>query len=247
MAPHMLWLEAGTTLVSSHALGSSCQKPNSTVSLPTGGPSLASLLLLSHLGPAVMTEPGQRHFGNTDAHGSHSSSETNWAPASLRRTVKSPVMATAGRASPSGTLDISSTDVPLAPWLCSLVGRAAHLRPGRRLQACRVVQLLAGSQSVQSMPFPPPPQSSTVHTKDVPSRMQCKQCRREAQLLGRSWGLGRLVPYTSVAMTHSFLSSDIKHTDWYMESLGEHIADIRHSGFSLCNRSGTFSPKLLSL
>jgi hypothetical protein len=38
---------------------------------------------------------------------------------------------------------------------------------------------------------------------------------------------------TSVAMTHSFLSSDIKHTDWYMESLGEHIADIRHSGFSL--------------
>lgn len=38
---------------------------------------------------------------------------------------------------------------------------------------------------------------------------------------------------TSVAMTHSFLSSDIKHTDWYMESLGEHIAAIRHSGFSL--------------
>lgn len=38
---------------------------------------------------------------------------------------------------------------------------------------------------------------------------------------------------TSVAMTHSFLSSDIKHTDWYMDSLGEHIADIRHSGFSL--------------
>lgn len=38
---------------------------------------------------------------------------------------------------------------------------------------------------------------------------------------------------TSVAMIHSFLSSDIKHTDWYTESLGEHIADIRHSGFSL--------------
>lgn len=59
--------------------------------------------------------------------------------------------------------------------------------------------------------------------------------------------LSRLLPYTSVAMTHSFLSSDIKHTDWYIESLGEHIADIRHAGFSLCNRSGTFSPKLLSL
>lgn len=38
---------------------------------------------------------------------------------------------------------------------------------------------------------------------------------------------------TSVAITHSFLSSDIKHTDWYIESLGEQMADIRHSGFSL--------------
>lgn len=38
------------------------------------------------------------------------------------------------------------------------------------------MRLLAGSQSVQFMPSPPspPPQSSTVHTKDVPSRVQCK-------------------------------------------------------------------------
>lgn len=34
--------------------------------------------LSSHLGPAVMTEPGQRHFGNTDAYGSHTSSKTSW-------------------------------------------------------------------------------------------------------------------------------------------------------------------------
>lgn len=38
---------------------------------------------------------------------------------------------------------------------------------------------------------------------------------------------------TSVAMTHSLLSSAITNTDWYMESLGEHIVDILHSGFSL--------------
>lgn len=38
---------------------------------------------------------------------------------------------------------------------------------------------------------------------------------------------------TSVAMMHSFLSSVITKTDWYIESLGEHIADILHSGFSL--------------
>lgn len=38
---------------------------------------------------------------------------------------------------------------------------------------------------------------------------------------------------TSVAMTHSLLSSPITNTDWYMESLEEHIVDILHSGFSL--------------
>lgn len=41
---------------------------------------------------------------------------------------------------------------------------------------------------------------------------------------------------TSVAMTHSLLSSAITNTDWYMESLGEHIVDILHSGFSLCTQ-----------
>lgn len=40
---------------------------------------------------------------------------------------------------------------------------------------------------------------------------------------------------TSVAMTHSLLSSAITNTDWYMESLEEHIVDILHSGFSLQN------------
>lgn len=34
-------------------------------------------------------------------------------------------------------------------------------------------------------------------------------------------------------MTHSRLSSAITNTDWYMESLEEHIVDILHSGFSL--------------
>lgn len=32
-------------------------------------------------------------------------------------------------------------------------------------------------------------------------------------------------------MMHSFFSS--KKTDWYIESLGEHIVDILHSGLSL--------------
>lgn len=38
---------------------------------------------------------------------------------------------------------------------------------------------------------------------------------------------------TSVAMTHSLLSSAKTNTDWYMESLEEHIVDILHSGLSL--------------
>lgn len=38
---------------------------------------------------------------------------------------------------------------------------------------------------------------------------------------------------TSVAMAQSLLSSAMTNTDWYMESLEEHIVDILHSGFSL--------------
>lgn len=38
---------------------------------------------------------------------------------------------------------------------------------------------------------------------------------------------------TSVAMMHSFFSSAITKTDWYIESLEEHIVDIRHPGLSL--------------
>lgn len=53
--------------------------------------------------------------------------------------------------------------------------------------------------------------------------------------------------YTSVAMTHSLLSSAITNTDWYMESLGEHIVDILHSGFSLyILLNGIFSSKHFS-
>lgn len=38
---------------------------------------------------------------------------------------------------------------------------------------------------------------------------------------------------TSVAIMHSFFSSAITRTDWYIESLEEHIVDILHSGLSL--------------
>lgn len=48
-------------------------------------------------------------------------------------------------------------------------------------------------------------------------------------------------------MTHSLLSSAITNTDWYTESLGEHIVDILHSGFSLyILLNGIFSSKHFS-
>lgn len=80
--------------------------------------------------------------------------------------------------------------------------------------------------------------------------LNCKQCSRNVHLLALPnlrCKRADLQSYTSVAMMHSFLSSVITKTDWYIESLGEHIADILHSGFSLCSRSGDFSPKHFSL
>lgn len=151
---------------------------------------------------------------------------------------RSPLKATAGRAGPSGTSPLCSPG-----WH----GRQADARqtPQRVEGYCVSWQVHSLSRSCHSLFLL---RAARCILRNVPSRMQCKQCRRKIQLLGQSWDvLGRLLPYTSVAMTHSFLSSDIKHTDWYMDSLGEHIADIRHSGFSLCNLSGAFSPKLLSL
>lgn len=41
------------------------------------------------------------------------------------------------------------------------------------------------------------------------------------------------VIFTSVAIMHSFFSSAITKTDWYIESLEELIVDILHSGLSL--------------
>lgn len=48
---------------------------------------------------------------------------------------------------------------------------------------------------------------------------------------------------TSVAMMHSFFSSAITNTDWYMESLLEHMVDILHSGLSLENKENVLKAK----
>lgn len=41
---------------------------------------------------------------------------------------------------------------------------------------------------------------------------------------------------TSVAMMHSFFSSAMTNTDWYMDSREEHMVDILHSGLSLWSK-----------
>lgn len=175
------------------------------------------------------------------------------ATATLWRTVKSPMMATVGRASPSGTSDNSSHDgPPRVPQLCSpgcpseagqtpeagqrwFDSRQVHSLSSLCHSPFLLVLLLFLLRAALCILKTSHPGCNVNNAEGRPS------CWAEAGVWAGS------VPYTSVAMTHSFLSSDIKHTDWYTESLGEHIADIRHSGFSLCNRSGTFSPKLLSL
>lgn len=83
--------------------------------------------------------------------------------------------------------------------------------------------------------------SSKSHLNKQKNPSICKQSRRESFLI-------ILIFYTSVAMTHSFLSSVMTNTDWYMESLEEHIVDILHSGFSLyILPRGFFSSKHFSL
>lgn len=68
--------------------------------------------------------------------------------------------------------------------------------PDRHPKVWKVLHLLASSQSVQFMPFCLPPESSTLHIKNVPSRMQCKQCRRKVQLLGEAGMSWEASPYT---------------------------------------------------
>lgn len=175
------------------------------------GPRMALPLLASSLlpavDPAVTMEPGPKALLETKmpmeaaaAPGPGDHCHSLWKTGRLRR---SPLKATAGRAGPSGT----------SPPLCSPGCAAANLMPDRHPKVWKVLHLLASSQSVQFMPFCLPPESSTLHIKNVPSRMQCKQCRRKVQLLGEAGMSWEASPYTSVAMTHSFLSSDIKHTD----------------------------------
>lgn len=63
-------------------------------------------------------------------------------------------------------------------------------------------------------------------------------------LIQRSEGI-HFEQLTSVAIMHSFFSSAITKTDWYTESLEEHIVDILHSGLSLWSEEHT-SCQLLS-
>lgn len=97
-------------------------------------------------------------------------------------------MAAAGRASPSGTLDVSSKGVPPAPrlfpccWGC----------PSEARQTPEGVQRWCNSWQVHSLSSsspPPPPQSSTVHTKNVPSGVQCKQMQKEGPAAGPKLGV----------------------------------------------------------
>lgn len=92
--------------------------------------------------------------------------------------------------------------------------------------------------------------SSGRQYKSPVSKYFCKQSRKRFCfdcVFVSSLHRHQPVIYTSVAMTHSLLSSAITNTDWYTESLGEHIVDILHSGFSLyILLNGIFSSKHFS-
>lgn len=102
---------------------------------------------------------------------------------------------------------------PMISWI--LMGWHSVLSSPTDLSKCRISGLIKSGLFISLfLSFPPPPLYvlfwALLHAME---EMRC--------LL------------TSVAMMHSFLSSVITKTDWYIESLGEHIADILHSGFSL--------------
>lgn len=100
---------------------------------------------------------------------------------------RSPLKATAGRAGPSGTSPLCSPG-----WH----GRQADARqtPQRVEGYCVSWQVHSLSRSCHSLFLL---RAARCILRNVPSRMQCKQCRRKIQLLGQSWDvLGRLLPYT---------------------------------------------------
>lgn len=163
--------------------------------------------LLSDSDPAVTTEPGpkalwkhrcQRRPRQLRALRDHCRSL--WKPG---RAAKEPSEGH-GRQGRSTWHPSSS----LFPWLCGCQSDARQTPNG-----------VDGTGSLGKFTVCPvratrlPPESSTLHIRNVPSGMQCKQRRRKVQLLGGAGTSWEASPYTSVAMTHSFLSSDIKHTD----------------------------------
>lgn len=91
-----------------------------------------------------------------------------------------------------------------------------------------VASVLLHSESTQAPSSYQVFKSSNLHLNKSQSLHTCKQSTRNPMLIMMS-----SIYYTSVAMMHSFFSSAITKTDWYIESLEEHIVDILHSGLSL--------------
>lgn len=138
-----------------------------------------------------MTEPGQRHFGNTDAHGSHSSSKTSWGHCYSLKNSQEPRDGRCWQSKSSGTLDVSSTGVPPAPWLFPCWWGC----PSEARQTPEGVQRWCNSWQVHSL-------SSSCHPlllllraalcilKTSHPGCNVNKCRRKAQLRGQSWVSG---------------------------------------------------------
>lgn len=175
---------------SPHLQGNPCQQPHLVVSWPTrpcpDRPPLSSLIR-TQLSPRSLS---QRHFWKHRCQrgrgGSRPCGTTATRPgtqAGLQRRPLRPRLA--GR-------------THVAPLLLS-VPLAVRLPIGCQTdtQRCgRYCISWPSAQSVQFMPFRLPPESSTLHIKNVPSRMQCKQCRRKVQPLGEAGMSWEASPYT---------------------------------------------------
>lgn len=139
-------------------------------------------LLLSDLGPVVAMAPGTKalseHRGQrrpqwlqASCGQCHSPWKTGQGP---RRCLQRPLL--------TGQIQVAPLLSAVPLWLVQLLCDA-----NRHPEVHQVVRVLANSQSIQFLPSPPPPESSTVH-RDVPSRMQCKQCRRKGPATGPNLG-----------------------------------------------------------
>lgn len=174
-----------------HLHANPCQEPHPGAFLPTGGPALTGLLFFLIWAQLSLWSLGQRHFWKH---------RCQWRPQQLQASTATlpGKQARAPEGASKGHCWQGRSKWHLSSLFFSPGWHSCHVMPADTRRYTGVMRVLASSQSIQFLPSPPPPESSTVRETSHPG---CNVNSAEGRSshwakAGVSWaGMGLIPPW----------------------------------------------------